>query len=92
MEKTRICPGCEEEKPLDRRHFYRNASLRSGYHTRCKGCCNESHRRSRGKALKEVRLTPKILAQAKKGNLKAIAVLKLLNVTAIWNGREMVQL
>jgi predicted GIY-YIG superfamily endonuclease len=38
--KTKKCPKCGIEKPLNAKHYYRNASKASGFQSRCKVCRN----------------------------------------------------
>lgn len=91
-EATRICSVCREELPLNAKNFYRNRSSKNGFHQHCKECQKERTRVAYGVPVSSLKLEKSTLTQAKKGNLKALAQLRLLQVTAIWNGREMVRL
>jgi len=89
---TRICSRCEDEFPLDAKHFYRNRATKNGFHSSCKPCQKERMRETYGMKVGDLKVKASTFRAAKKGRPEALAELKRLNVTAIWNGREMVRL
>lgn len=87
-----ICTHCKEELPLNAKNFYRNKSSRHGFNLHCKECQKAKMRAAYGPKAGDFAVKKSTFDQAKKGKPKALAELKRLNVTAIWNGREMVRL